>query len=78
MKRSRFIITSTSDRRKEKVKTRKMIHSGAERDIRCNCGHIRYAHIGDAGRCMACDCTEFTDEKEALTIYDDKEPNGAD
>lgn len=47
------------------------LEQGAERDIKCTCEHIRYCHVGDTGKCLACACGKFTpaDEwKKQITI----------
>ena len=44
------------------------LENGAERNIRCWCGHIRYCHIGDTGKCLACACSEFRDEKDKTVL----------
>lgn len=44
------------------------LQTGAERHKICKCGHIRYCHVGDTGKCLACDCNMFIDEKDRSVI----------
>jgi len=48
--------------------------SGADRDDRCKCGHLKIIH--PTGRCIACDCSQFVDENDSSVLTLD--PNELD